>query len=100
MRLKYIGVKPTTFRDAMLPNGAMARVGYLQPGQEFGVPDEVAERFTRRADIVEVTGPQDASPTDDAKPGKGRAKAPAEAPVADAPSKPSEAAETQSPAAE
>lgn len=100
MRLKYIGDQPTTFRDAALPSGALARVGFLLPGQEFGVPDEVAERFLRRADVVEADATQDASPSDDAKPAKGRAKAPAESPVTDAPTEPSEAAQTQSPAAE
>jgi hypothetical protein len=62
-RLKYIGGQPTTFRDAALPSGALARVGHLMPGQEFGVPDEVAERFLRRADVIEAPV-EDATPDD------------------------------------
>lgn len=93
--LKYIGQQPTSFRDAVLPSGALVRVGWVEPDQEFSVPDEVAESFTRRADVIEA--PTDPAPV---KAAKGAAKAPAEAPVSDAQPKPSEAAETPSPAAE
>jgi hypothetical protein len=61
-RLRYIGQHPQTFKDvAVMPTWnnpsappLVARVGELQPGQEFTVPDELAERYTRRADIVVV----------------------------------------------
>jgi hypothetical protein len=99
MRLRYIGQQATTFRDAQLPSGALVRIGYLEPFQEFSVPDEVAEAYTRRDDIEEVAEQEASAATED-KPAKGRSKAPAESPVSDAQPEPSGAAETPSPAAE
>lgn len=73
MRLKYVGQHPTTFRDAELPSGALVRVGYLSPGDEFGVPDEIAEPFLRRADIIEAP---DGAPPEDKAPRKVRSAPP------------------------
>jgi hypothetical protein len=91
MQLKYVGQTPTNFRDTELPNGALVRVGYVQPGDEFSVPDEAAERYLRRADIVEAA--------QDEKPAKGRqkaaqaaAEATPEAPAADVAEAPADAA--------
>lgn len=80
-RLKYVGQQPTTFRDAQLESGALVRIGHVLPGDEFGVPDEVAESFLRRADIELA---QDDAPPQDAKPAKARAKAEPD-PAAEAP---------------
>lgn len=45
--LRYIGERPTTFSDF--------RIGMVETGDVFGVPDDQAEPYTRRADI-EVVG--------------------------------------------
>jgi hypothetical protein len=89
--LRYIGVQPANFKDTVLyrrpgPDEPpvppiIARVGELQPLQEFSVPDELAERYMRREDIevvvapaapaapaVEDAQPQDAQPQDAAEP--------------------------------
>lgn len=46
MKLRYTGPIATTF--------ITARVGVVEPGGEFEVPDEMAEQFTRRPDIEQV----------------------------------------------
>jgi hypothetical protein len=50
VRLRYIGVEPTTFVD----------VGELEPGDVITVPDDQAEPFLRRADFEEA--PEDPAP--------------------------------------
>jgi hypothetical protein len=46
--LRYTGNGPTTFSDL--------RIGMVEPGDVFGVPDDQAEAYTRRADIEVVEG--------------------------------------------
>lgn len=46
--LRYTGDGPTTFADF--------RIGMVEPGDEFGVPDDQAEAYTRRADIEVAEG--------------------------------------------
>lgn len=59
--LRYTG-PDTTFRDVSyvveingVPHHRHWRVGEVKDGGTFDVPDEIAERFTRRSDIEEVT---------------------------------------------
>lgn len=51
--LRYTGNGPTTFSDL--------RIGMVEPGDVFGVPDDQAEPYTRRADI-EVVEVAEATP--------------------------------------
>ena len=51
MRLRYTGALPTT----------LIGVGSLDPGDVFEVPDDQAERWTRRADVEEA--PAETPPT-------------------------------------
>lgn len=48
--LRYIGERPTTFSDF--------RIGMVETGDVFGVPDDQAEAYTRRADIEVVGEPE------------------------------------------
>lgn len=50
MRLRYTGALPTTFIG----------VAALDPGDEFDLPDDQAERWLRRPDVEEV--PADTPP--------------------------------------
>lgn len=52
-RLRFTGEEPVTFHHP--------GVGYTEPGGEFTVPEEDAERFTRRADVERVDGGSGAS---------------------------------------
>jgi hypothetical protein len=45
-RLRYTGVQATTFLDA----------GHVEPGGEFEVSDEAAERYLRRSDVESASG--------------------------------------------
>lgn len=47
MRLRYVGVTPTTF--------ITGSVGTVDHGDEFTVTDELARGFLARADVEEVT---------------------------------------------
>lgn len=47
MRLRYTGVIPTVF--------ITGDVGEVEPGDEFNVPDDLSESFTRRPDVEIVT---------------------------------------------
>lgn len=58
MRLRYTGPVTTEFYDGERSLGEVA------PGGEFDVPDELAERFTRRGDIEEVAAPARRAATD------------------------------------
>lgn len=51
MKLRYTGALPITFIG----------VGSLDPGSEFEVPDDQAERWSRRSDVEEV--PAETPPT-------------------------------------
>lgn len=46
MDLRYVGNQETEFLTA--------NVGLVKSGDEFSVPDDVAEQFLRRSDIEEV----------------------------------------------
>lgn len=54
MKLRYTGPLTVTFHTA--------GVGEVGPGAEFTVPDELAESFTRRNDVEEVTEPVESRP--------------------------------------
>lgn len=47
--LRYTGPIATEFYDGE------RSLGEIAPGGEFDVPDEIAERFTRRGDVEDVT---------------------------------------------
>jgi hypothetical protein len=47
--LRYTGTVPTNF--------AVRRLGDVQPGETFGVPDDEADAYLSRADI-ELSGPE------------------------------------------
>lgn len=51
--LRYTGEYPTTFAEF--------RIGMVEPGDEFGVPDDQAETYTRRADIEVVESAESAT---------------------------------------
>lgn len=44
VRLRYTGTHPQAFTEA----------GHLEPGDEFEVPEDQAERYLRRPDIEEA----------------------------------------------
>lgn len=48
MRLRYTGTHAVTFISG--------RVGAVEPGGEFDVPDEDADRFLSRPDVEPATG--------------------------------------------
>lgn len=52
MRLRYIGAGPVTFVEA----------GELEPGDEFTVPDDLADGWLRRADIEETPSEPEPEP--------------------------------------
>lgn len=68
--LRYTGQIDTNFHD--VPYEAKVgdvveyrlwRIGDVASGAEFSVPDEVAERFTRRDDVELVDGPDEEDET-------------------------------------
>ena len=96
--LRYIGERPTTFSDL--------RIGIVETGDVFGVPDDQAEPYTRRADIevvesaesaTEAPKPEDETPEPgpaDAAPGAASGPVVADTEAADV------APDTDTPAAE
>lgn len=54
MKLRYTGPDTISFLTA--------GVGEVEPGAQFTVPDEIAEAFTRRADVEEVPDLPDKKP--------------------------------------
>lgn len=76
--LRYTGQIAQTFKDvSRMPDWRnptapplIARVGELKPGQEFSVPDELADRYIGRPDIEVIVPPlviEDAAPAADAE---------------------------------
>lgn len=59
MILRYTGQQATTFKAIIVQGVGSVNVGTVTPGETFTVPDALAERFTRRADI-EVIPPDEA----------------------------------------
>lgn len=73
-RLRYTGDTPTAFSEP--------RIGMLELGDEFGVPNNQAETYTRRGDIEVVSVEPDE--TDEPEPAEEpEVEAPAQAPAAD-----------------
>jgi len=69
VRLRYIGTSQISFQSLGLT---------VEPGEEFDAPDEVAEGYTRRADVEAVKAPTEPKPVKKAAAGKA-----ATAPAAD-----------------
>ena len=60
MKLRYVGVTPTTF--------VTAGVGEVEPGEEFTVPEEFVEAFVGRDDVEEVEEDPEAAEAAEEKP--------------------------------
>lgn len=58
MRLRYIGTSPISFQTLGID---------VEPGEEFDAPDEVADGYTRRADVEAVAEPKSAKKSPAAK---------------------------------
>ena len=51
MRLRYTGTRPVSFTSIGVE---------VEPGDEFDVPDDIAEAFSRRTDLEIVAAPEPA----------------------------------------
>lgn len=72
--LRYTGSRPLAFSDQ--------RIGWQEPGGEFGVPNDEAEAYVRRGDLVVVAVEPDETDTAPDAP-QSASEPPADAPAAE-----------------
>lgn len=63
MRLRYIGTSPISFQSLGID---------VEPGEEFDAPDEVANGYTRRADVEAVDAADEPKPAKKSAAGKSK----------------------------